>query len=692
MKPLVFLLILWGNMADYPLVSYPENKYPVIGSTVESFDDVIRAKQTAAEYEAKGRIFPAVVEGLTEGYETGQRQQINANTIEQQQAQLELQQKQIELTQLKLEKAKLDEINNRELERLTNENAVMEARRKNEILKQEPVVKDKLANPDPAVRASAFESQFSDYWSNRPDYLEEALSANWIHLTPEQREIYSTRLSKGLTVKARSALMGGDPDAEQFQKDKDAVFNDAGSANVYDNFVNKKRERTPGLKDGELQTDFFSNIKLKSIEELDATARKNLGIDITSKSPWHAIYTDKDGNQTSMGGMTAEDANRIRKAQTTGMKYGLLGDLPPIDIKNKAKEEADASGTAGNPLAAAAKAQAATAVPSASRQWETPPKGTQSGADRSWIGPDGAPNELGFGGGTNKPAELEIKDESDQIVNQAKQRITEKYKDDPAKQQGIFERLKQKGQAAAAPSLYEGAEPTKTNAIYSPEEPAVAELVDRKYRRSEIPADIRQELKRSEPVLKQVEANPILKNKNPVIKAVAAAESAGKNNAKSHTGVKGLMQVTGPAVKDANKIALQKYGRLLDPKKPADNVELGTLYLGKMLDTFKGNLTLAFGAYNGGPGLIKRIQSEVGSDWDNISSEIERMGSANEFYERKSGESFQAWNKRNVARAKEIASYPSKVYAYLYHFGSKGESYSPESKQQVKEDEISIKS
>ena len=87
-------------------------------------------------------------------------------------------------------------------------------------------------------------------------------------------------------------------------------------------------------------------------------------------------------------------------------------------------------------------------------------------------------------------------------------------------------------------------------------------------------------------------------------------ESAFWVDAGSHAGAMGLMQLM-PAT--ARNVARQIDLKL--PSKQAildvdNNIQMGTYYLRKMLDTFEGNHVLAEVAYNAGPGRAKRWSKE----------------------------------------------------------------------------------
>jgi soluble lytic murein transglycosylase len=91
-----------------------------------------------------------------------------------------------------------------------------------------------------------------------------------------------------------------------------------------------------------------------------------------------------------------------------------------------------------------------------------------------------------------------------------------------------------------------------------------------------------------------------------MVHAITRQESQFAQNAVSHAGARGLMQLMpGTAREQAGKLGLYyDPGSLMSD--PSYNIRLGDAYFARMMDTFGGSYPLAVAAYNAGPGNVNR--------------------------------------------------------------------------------------
>jgi hypothetical protein len=82
-----------------------------------------------------------------------------------------------------------------------------------------------------------------------------------------------------------------------------------------------------------------------------------------------------------------------------------------------------------------------------------------------------------------------------------------------------------------------------------------------------------------------------------LVKAVIHAESGYNPNAVSSKGAAGLMQLMPGTAQDL---------KVADSFNPSDNIRGGVRYLRFLLDTFKGDVSLALAAYNAGLGKVAK--------------------------------------------------------------------------------------
>lgn len=104
------------------------------------------------------------------------------------------------------------------------------------------------------------------------------------------------------------------------------------------------------------------------------------------------------------------------------------------------------------------------------------------------------------------------------------------------------------------------------------------------------------------------EASAKAKNLDPwLTRSLAKQESGYNRKAVSTSNALGLMQMIPPTAREiADDLKLGKLNLPDDMFEPDRNVKMGTHYVAKMLNQFKGHVPLALAAYNAGPTRVDR--------------------------------------------------------------------------------------
>jgi soluble lytic murein transglycosylase len=116
------------------------------------------------------------------------------------------------------------------------------------------------------------------------------------------------------------------------------------------------------------------------------------------------------------------------------------------------------------------------------------------------------------------------------------------------------------------------------------------------------------------PYVDEVEKNAQQYKVNPLlVTALIRQESRFETKAKSTAGATGLMQVM-PATAKWIAPQIKQDIKNINLEKPADNIMLGTWYLGHTHDQYKGNSLLAIASYNAGPGNVSKWLTTIPKD------------------------------------------------------------------------------
>jgi soluble lytic murein transglycosylase len=97
-----------------------------------------------------------------------------------------------------------------------------------------------------------------------------------------------------------------------------------------------------------------------------------------------------------------------------------------------------------------------------------------------------------------------------------------------------------------------------------------------------------------------------------MVHALIRQESQFAQNAVSHAGARGLMQLMpGTAREQAGKIGLSYAPESL-MSDPSYNIRLGSSYFARMMNYYGGSYPLAIAAYNAGPGNVNKFLRQNG--------------------------------------------------------------------------------
>lgn len=104
--------------------------------------------------------------------------------------------------------------------------------------------------------------------------------------------------------------------------------------------------------------------------------------------------------------------------------------------------------------------------------------------------------------------------------------------------------------------------------------------------------------------------------------AITRQESEFDPLARSSANARGLMQLLPSTAKQtAKKIGMDYSDRILD--NPADNMTLGSSYLGQIIDGFDGSYILGIASYNAGPGSVRKWIAATGTPPKNLNEAID---------------------------------------------------------------------
>ncbi len=105
-----------------------------------------------------------------------------------------------------------------------------------------------------------------------------------------------------------------------------------------------------------------------------------------------------------------------------------------------------------------------------------------------------------------------------------------------------------------------------------------------------------------------------------IVAAVIRTESRFRPSVVSSRGAQGLMQIMPDTGRwAAAQLGIEPYSESL-LREPATNIRIGSWYLRRLIDQYRGDVVIALAAYNGGPSNVDRWLSE--GRWSGKLSEL----------------------------------------------------------------------
>lgn len=625
--------------------------------SVSLFGDATSAGAAAAKNLPS--ITSSIIKGAKEGYEWMQDREEQSVRIDNNRAVAEQNQIKAREAQYEEQLRLLNEDTDRALKEIELKNKVIEADKKNKLLLKGEKLNSILSSPDisDADKAAMYlDPSLADFWAENEEFQKQGLQLNMRKgvYSKDQMNMAENLLygieGKRLEANLLATLSKEEGKLSPLEKIYDQAFNKTPAiGEALDRFYNLQKTLNEGLS--------YEGTRSKFLYEAEALpqgsyefkeTRGSSGVPVLERvsvegfeEPLEAnkqLYDIVVNDKVLMRGISLKDKHAFQQAQNA---YKTLtgGTYNAVQTKKTAPDYSMPGG-ASTVGATPTQSSGLVATPE-TRPVITPvPGATPTPTSDTVSSSEAAPTPVV----TPVPT-------FDSIVDRTQSEFDQKIQNVPNKEE--LQEL-----ATYVPSNF------RTFINESNVRDDSIRMVDQKAsqairRLDRIPEELRKEIssKNTLDIVNKISSIKEVSDAPNLIKAIIGAESAGNPKAISPTGVKGLMQVTKDAAKDAAKFVGRKKAFNRDNTK--ENILAGTAYLNFLLDKFEGNLDVALMAYNGGPGRINMaVRSIGGYDMEGIKAYLEAFSERNP-------ESLPK------AKVKEILEYPDRVKKFLLAFNFK---------------------